>query len=87
MEAKEAKEIMRAGFAWAGWNKEQTEAFKLAYKAIDKAAKYEKALKFYAKKQNYEPFREEDLDRTDAFSLIDLDAGETAKDALEEEAE
>jgi len=49
---------------------------------LDKVERYEKALKFYSNNAHYEPFREEDLDRSDAFSLIDLDAGETAKDAL-----
>jgi hypothetical protein len=37
LDAKEAKEIIRAGFAWANWTDEQKEAFQLAYEAIDKA--------------------------------------------------
>ncbi|MED3562400.1 hypothetical protein [Bacillus xiapuensis] len=47
-----------------------------------KIEKYEKALKFYANKEYYEPFKEEDGDRTDAFNFIDLDSGETAREAL-----
>lgn len=47
-----------------------------------KIERYEKALEFYATTRNYEPFSEDELARTDAFSLIDLDGGETAKDAL-----
>jgi hypothetical protein len=45
LDGKEAKEIIRAGFAWANWTDEQKEAFKLAYDAIDKAERNEKALK------------------------------------------
>lgn len=44
MIAKEAKEIIRAGFAWANWTDEQKEAFKLAYEAIEKAEQVEKIL-------------------------------------------
>ncbi|MEK3955680.1 hypothetical protein [Psychrobacillus sp. FSL K6-1464] len=36
MELKEAKEILRAGFAWANWTKEQKEAIELAYEAMEK---------------------------------------------------
>lgn len=49
----------------------------------EKVERYEKALKFFANKEHYEPFREEDEDRTDAFNFIDLDGGETAREVLE----
>jgi hypothetical protein len=45
LELKEAKEIIRAGFAWANWTANQKQAFKLAYECIDKVERYEKALK------------------------------------------
>jgi hypothetical protein len=45
MDTKEAKKIIEAGFAWAGWTVKQREAFKIAYHAIDKAERHEKALK------------------------------------------
>lgn len=41
-----------------------------------------RALTFYAKPENYEPWREEDEDRTDAFNFVDLDGGDTAREAL-----
>lgn len=40
------------------------------------------ALEFYAKPGNYEPWRESDEDRTDAFNFVDLDGGQTAREAL-----
>lgn len=49
MDAKEAKEIIRAGFAWANWTAEQKEAFKISYNAIEKVERYENALKFGVK--------------------------------------
>ncbi|MCR6096874.1 hypothetical protein HXA31_20525 [Salipaludibacillus agaradhaerens] len=51
-------------------------------KDLEKVKRYEKALRFYATKHYYEPFREEDENRTDAFNFIDLDGGETAREAL-----
>jgi DNA-binding transcriptional regulator GbsR (MarR family) len=52
LDVKEAKEIIRAGFAWANWTEEQKQAFKFAYESIDKVEqliktveKYEKALR------------------------------------------
>jgi ribosome-binding protein aMBF1 (putative translation factor) len=56
-------------------------------KQAEKIERYEKALKFYATKNYYEPWREEDEDRTDAFNFIDLDGGETAREALRQEDE
>lgn len=47
-----------------------------------KSYRYEEALRFYADKNNYEPLRKEDGDRSDAFNLVDLDQGETAAEAL-----
>ena len=52
---------------------------------IEKVERYERALKFYANKSFYEPNREEDQDRTDAFNFIDLDGGDTAREALKGE--
>lgn len=49
---------------------------------FDKIERYEKVLKFYAKKEHYLPLREEDEDRTDAFNLVDLDSGELARETL-----
>lgn len=34
MEIKEAKEILKAGLAWANWTDEQKEAMRLAYTAM-----------------------------------------------------
>lgn len=45
MDSKEAKEIIRAGIAWANWTDEQKKAFILAYESIEKAERYEKALR------------------------------------------
>ncbi len=36
MDIKEAKEIIRAGFAWANWTDEQKAAFKIAYECMEK---------------------------------------------------
>lgn len=36
MERSEAKEIIRAGFAWASWTEEQKQAFAIAYESINK---------------------------------------------------
>lgn len=41
-----------------------------------------KALSIYADTSNYEPFSEEDDNRSDAFNFIDLDGGEVAQHAL-----
>lgn len=43
---------------------------------------YKQALEFYAKPENYEPLRDEDKDRTDAFNHVDLDQGQTARQVL-----
>lgn len=45
MDAKEAKEIIHAGFAWANWTEQQTEAFKFAYEAIDKAERLKREVR------------------------------------------
>lgn len=45
LDSKEAKEIIRAGFAWANWTEEQKKAFKLAYEAIDKAEHLKRQLR------------------------------------------
>lgn len=50
---------------------------------IDENKRLREALAFYEKVSNYEPWRDEDQDRSDAFNLIDLDQGETARKALE----
>lgn len=49
MGIKEAKEIIRAGFAWAGWTDEQKEAFKLAYESIDNAEQLKKQISQFEK--------------------------------------
>lgn len=36
MDAKEAKEIIKAGFQWANWTEQQRQAFKFAYDCIEK---------------------------------------------------
>ncbi|GIN38397.1 hypothetical protein HYI36_05115 [Bacillus sp. Gen3] len=54
MEQKEAKEIIRAGFAWANWNDEQKEAFKLAYEALDKVELLEKQINRFEYLVSYE---------------------------------
>ncbi|TWJ95210.1 hypothetical protein [Bacillus licheniformis] len=41
MELKEAKEIIKAGCAWANWTDEQKEAMKLAIDCIDNQMKSE----------------------------------------------
>jgi hypothetical protein len=56
MDGKEAKEIIKAGFAWSNWTEEQREAFKLAYNAIDKAERYERALKKISESNEDTPF-------------------------------
>jgi hypothetical protein len=55
MDLKEAKEIIRAGFAWANWTDEQKQAIKLAYEAIDKFEELEK------KMTEYERFKYADI--------------------------
>lgn len=52
-------------------------------KQAEEIARLRKALEFYAKSDNYEPWRETDFDRTDAFNFVDLDGGDTAKEALQ----
>ncbi|PAD70856.1 hypothetical protein CHH83_01260 [Bacillus sp. 7586-K] len=42
MEIKEAKEFLRAGFAWANWTDEQREAMKVAYTSMVNIEKIEK---------------------------------------------
>lgn len=42
MEIKEAKEILRAGYAWANWTAEQKEAMKIAYDSMELVEKLKK---------------------------------------------
>jgi len=68
-------------------NKTEAELLASAPKAIselvNEVERLSEALEFYADSSNYEPWRESDIDRTDAFHCIDLDAGLTARQALE----
>jgi hypothetical protein len=49
----------------------------------EKIARYEKALKFYANKENYEEWNE-DLGLTEYIHSVDFDGGDTARKSLEE---
>ena len=54
-----------------------------SYKAqTEEVVRLRKALEFYAKPDNYESWRESDFDRSDAFNFVDLDGGDTAREAL-----
>lgn len=43
MDIKEAKEVIRAGFAWAGWSDYQKEAMTTAYEAMEKVEELKKS--------------------------------------------
>jgi DNA-binding FadR family transcriptional regulator len=47
MELKEAKEIIRAGLAWANWTDEQKEAMRIALESIDKVEQLAKEVEFW----------------------------------------
>lgn len=65
MDTNEAKKIIEAGFAWAGWTVEQRKAFKIAYDSIDKVERYEKALKAYGDEEG--KFILKDLEEIEKF--------------------
>jgi hypothetical protein len=50
---------------------------------IEKVERYEKALKFYANKENYKEWNE-DLGLTEYIHNVDFEGGDIAKKALEE---
>jgi hypothetical protein len=63
MDTKEAKKIIEAGFAWAGWTVKQRKAFKIAYDSIDKSKNQEKIInKTYAVLGNSELDEKDKLD-------------------------
>lgn len=43
MDIKEAKEVIRAGFAWAGWSDYVKEAMTIAYESMDKVEELKKS--------------------------------------------
>lgn len=63
-------------------NESIVKANKLLQEEMERVEELEKALKFYATKDYYEPFDEVDKGRSDAFNAIDLDGGGTAREAL-----
>ena len=54
MEANEAKEIIRAGLAFANWTEKQKEAFRFAHAAINKAEYLEHQMNRFEYLASYE---------------------------------
>ena len=75
-----AEQRKQQSISMAPW---ETKAIEKIRELETENARLRKALEFYAKADNYEPWRESDSDRTDAFNFVDLDGGNTAREALQ----
>jgi hypothetical protein len=76
-------EINEAQFHESVWC-EIDDMVKLVPELIYQYEKYEKALKFYAEKENYEAWEEYE-DATGFFNNVDCDGGDKARSMLEKE--
>lgn len=63
MDANEAKEIIKVGFAWANWTDEQKQAFKLAYEALDKVESAKEIFKDIEKVQTWDEWKDKNLSK------------------------